>query len=491
MNIKVKDLIATDIAVKRLLLKSSFYEFFKIFWDTINHEELVDNWHIKYLCDELQIVAERVFKREPKLYDLIINMPPSSSKTSIVNIYFPLWCWINDFTLQFINISYSHQLSTAISEKCRDIMRSDKFQTYFYDIKIKEDSDTKQYFRIQKGKEIGGFRYATGTGGTIGGIHGHFINLDDPLNPTDSLSDVMVRNSNEWLDNVLYSRKVDNKVSVVILVMQRLHENDITGYMLSKNADNIKHICLPAEIDDKNLPTPIELKKYYKNNLLDEKRLSREILEQKRTEMGDYAYAMQYLQTIAPKSGGFFDVSKLLVINNIDEKEFVRVVRYWDKAGTHQAGCYTVGVKMAMLKNRTYAVLDVVRGQWEASEREKIIRQVAELDGQQVTVFVEQEPGSGGKESAESTIRNLAGYRCYADRPSGDKISRADTLAVQLNAGNVSMLRAEWNTEFRRELEFFPYGKFKDQVDATSGAFNMLVKMGVGLASRGGGVNSF
>ena len=87
MNIKVKDLIATDIAVKRLLLKASFYEFFKFFWDTINHEELVDNWHIKYLCDELQIVAERVFKREPKLYDLIINIPPSSSKTSIVNIF--------------------------------------------------------------------------------------------------------------------------------------------------------------------------------------------------------------------------------------------------------------------------------------------------------------------------------------------------------------------------------------------------------------------
>ena len=207
--------------------------------------------------------------------------------------------------------------------------------------------------------------------------------------------------------------------------------------------------------------------------------------------MGDYAFAMQYMQEIVPKGGSFFDVSKLLIVNNLDEKEVIRKVRYWDKAGTHQAGCYTVGVKMAMLKNRTYAVLDVVRGQWEASEREKIIRQVAELDGQQVTVFIEQEPGSGGKESAESTIRNLAGFRCIADRPTGDKISRADTLAVQLNAGNVSMLRAEWNNEFKREFEFFPYGKFKDQVDATSGAFNMLVKMGVGLASRGGGVNAF
>lgn len=476
MNIKVKDLIVTDIAVKRLLLKSSFYEFFKFYWDVINHEPLVDNWHIKYLCDELQIVAERVFKREPKLYDLIINMPPSSSKTSIVNIYFPLWCWINDFTLQFINISYSHQLATAISEKCRDIMRSDKFQTYFYDIKIKEDSDTKQYFRIQKDRTIGGFRYATSTGGTIGGIHGHFINLDDPLNPTDSLSDVMVRNSNEWLDNVLYSRKVDSKVSVVILVMQRLHENDTTGYMLSKNADNIKHICLPAEIDDKIQPQPIELKKYYKNNLLDEKRLSREILEQKRVEMGDYAYAMQYLQTIVPKSGGFFNVEKLITIDTFNERDAVQVVRYWDKAGTHEAGCYTVGVKMAKTPDNKFYILDVVRGQWEASEREKVIKQVAVGDGSDVIIYIEQEPGSGGKESAENTIRNLAGFRCIADRPTGDKIKRADVFAVQLNAGNVYMKNGSWNAEYKRELEYFPYGKYKDQVDASSGAFNMLAK---------------
>jgi|LSQX01.3.fsa_nt_gb predicted phage terminase large subunit-like protein len=489
MNIKVEDLIVTDVAVKRLLLKSSFYEFFKFYWDVINHEPLVDNWHIKYLCDELQIVAERVFKREKKLYDLIINIPPSTSKTSIVNIFFPLWCWVNDYSLQFISVSYSYQLSINISERCRDVMRSDLFKKYFFDVKIKEDSDTKQLFRVVKDNQVGGFRYATSVGGTISGIHGHFILLDDPVNAVDSLSDTMIRNTNDWLDNVIFSRKVDNDVSVVILIMQRLHENDPAGYLLSKNK-NIKHICLPALQSDKISPPDLK-KNYIIDGLLDGKRLSKEILEQKRIEMGDYAFAMQYMQEIVPKAGSFFDVSKLLTINNIDEKEIIRKVRYWDKAGTHQAGCYTVGVKMAMLKNRTYAVLDVVRGQWEASEREKIIRQVAELDGQQVTVFIEQEPGSGGKESAESTIRNLAGFRCIADRPTGDKISRADTLAVQLNAGNVSMLRAEWNNEFKREFEFFPYGKFKDQVDATSGAFNMLVKMGVGLASRGGGVNAF
>ena len=482
------ELQTTEITLYRDLLQHNFYEFFKFFWTAINNETLIDNWHIKYLCDELQSVAERVFRREKKEYDLIINIPPSMSKTSILNIYFPLWCWVNDYTIPFISVSYSYQLSINISEKCRDVLRSDLFQKYFYDIKVKDDSDTKQLFKVVKDNKVGGFRYATSVGGTISGFHGHFLLLDDPLNAVDALSDVKIKNVNEWIDNVIYSRKVDNDVSVVILIMQRLHENDVTGYLLDKNK-NIKHICLPALQSEK--VSPPELKKYYTDGLLDSKRLSKEILEQKRIEMGDYAFAMQYLQEIVPKAGSFFDISKLLVINNIDDKEIVRVVRYWDKAGTHLGGAYTVGVKMALLKNKTYVVLDVVRGQWEAGEREKIIRQVAELDGREVSIIVEQEPGSGGKESAEATIRNLAGFRCYADRPTGDKVLRADTFAVQLNAGNVAMLRADWNSEYKRELEFFPYGKYKDQVDASSGAFNILLKQGRGIATKGGGVNAF
>ena len=473
MNKKETLEVEIEIGAKRALLKRSYYHFFKFFWSTLNHEKLVDNWHIKYLCDELQSVAERVFKREKKQHDLIINIPPSMSKTSIVNIFFPLWCWVNDYSLQFISVSYSYQLSINISERCRDVMRSDLFKKYFYDVKIKEDSDTKQLFRVVKDNQVGGFRYATSVGGTISGIHGHFILLDDPVNAVDSLSDTMIRNTNDWLDNVIFSRKVDNDVSVVILVMQRLHENDTTGYLLNKNK-NIKHICLPALLSENIQPS--DLKKYYTDDLLDRERLSKEVLEQKRVEMGDYAFAMQYLQTIVPKSGGFFNVEKLITINTFNERDAVQVVRYWDKAGTHESGCYTVGVKMAKTPDNKFYILDVVRGQWEASEREKIIKQVAVGDGSDVIIYIEQEPGSGGKESADNTIRNLAGFRCIADRPTGDKIKRADVLAVQLNAGNVYMLRGGWNAEYKRELEYFPYGKYKDQVDATSGAFNMLAK---------------
>jgi predicted phage terminase large subunit-like protein len=157
-------------------------------------------------------------------------------------------------------------------------------------------------------------------------------------------------------------------------------------------------------------------------------------------------------------------------------KFFITKTRYWDKAGTKGGGAYTAGVLMGKSKDNLYWILDVVRGQWDSSEREKKIRQTAEIDGTAVKQVVEQEGGSGGKESAENTIRNLAGFRVFADRPTGDKILRADPFSVQVNAGNVRMVKAEWNLEYVHELTLFPMSKYKDQTDASSGAFADLAK---------------
>jgi predicted phage terminase large subunit-like protein len=124
-------------------------------------------------------------------------------------------------------------------------------------------------------------------------------------------------------------------------------------------------------------------------------------------------------------------------------------------------------------------ILDVIRGRWASNEREKIIKQTAIIDGRDIIVGIEQEPGSGGKESAENTVRNLAGWRVVVDKPSGadsSKELRADPYSVQVNNGNVSMIRADWNTDYIQELMFFPRSTFKDQVDASSGAFNTICK---------------
>lgn len=158
-------------------------------------------------------------------------------------------------------------------------------------------------------------------------------------------------------------------------------------------------------------------------------------------------------------------------------------VRYWDKGGTEDEGDYTVGVLMARDHNGIYYVEDVVRGQWSSHQRDVVIKQTAEIDRQKYstsppTILLEQEGGSGGKQSAEISIRELAGYAVATERPTGDKVTRAEPMSSQVEAGNVKIKRASWNEDYLHELEQFPNGAHDDQVDASSGAFNQLALSG-------------
>jgi predicted phage terminase large subunit-like protein len=154
-------------------------------------------------------------------------------------------------------------------------------------------------------------------------------------------------------------------------------------------------------------------------------------------------------------------------------------VRYWDKAGTvSDDAAYSCGVLMHKMKDGRFVVEHVVRGRWSALDRENVIKEWARRDREMLKspyeIGVEQEPGSGGKESAEGTIRMLAGYRCYADKVTGNKMMRADPFAAQVQGGNVRLVAGSWHYAYLDELESFPNGKYKDEVDASSGAFARL-----------------
>jgi predicted phage terminase large subunit-like protein len=149
-------------------------------------------------------------------------------------------------------------------------------------------------------------------------------------------------------------------------------------------------------------------------------------------------------------------------------------IRYWDKAGTADGGAFTCGVRIDKDAGGLYYVVDVVRGQWSSHDRNRIMLATAHQDGPGVTIWVEQEPGSGGKESAEITLRELAGFDVHAERPTGDKATRAVPYAAQCEAGNVRLVRGPWVSAYIDELTGFPLGRYKDQADASSGAFNKL-----------------
>ena len=467
------------------LCRRSFSFFLKQFWNLVTADTLQWNWHMEYLCTQLQELAERVGRREPKHHDLIINIPPGTSKSTICSIMFPAWCWTRWPWMRFITASYSGALSLEHAEYCRDIVRHPRYRELF-GLVVKQDKDTKSNFRIVRigaegEQEMGGGRYSTSVGGTLTGFHAHILIVDDPIDPNRAASEKELKNANYWMDQTLSTRKIDKKVTPLVLIMQRLHQNDPAGHMLSKQKSTVKHVCLPGEIRNyKGEVRPIELIRYYRDGLLDPVRMGWEVLKEMEADLGQYGYASQIGQRPTPPGGGMFKVDMIQVVDTLPQAhDIMQVVRYWDKAGTEGDGAFTVGVKMARLHGGKFLVMDVKRGQWSSDERERIIRATAEADGIGTTIYVEQEPGSGGKESAENTVRNLAGFRVHLDRPTGDKVHRADPWSVQVNNGNVMLLRARWNHQYIEEHRYFPFGTYKDQVDASAGAFNKLVRQKV------------
>lgn len=464
----------------------SLFEFIRCFWNEVSEDKFVPNWHIEYLCSELEQIAYQVGENRPKDHDLIINIPPGTTKTITCSVMFPVWCWTKWYWMKFICCSYSGLLALESAEKSRDIILSDKFRSLYPNYGIKEDKNTKSNYRIyvreqkyagqQARLHYGGTRYSTSVGGTLTGYHGHIQIVDDPINPTQAASDIELATANNWVEQTLSTRKTDKNVTPMLLVMQRLHQNDPTGHLLAKKKKNVRHICLPGEIRKyRDMLNPPELAAYYKDDLMDPKRMSWETLTDMELDLGQYGYAGQVGQKPTPPGGGMFKVDNFIIIDYLPPKNQIKFwMRYWDKAGSVGKGAFTVGVKMGRTLDGKFVIADVKRGQWGSEVREQIIRKTAEADGKEVIIGVEQEPGSGGLESAQATIKNLAGFNVKVDKPTGDKAFRADPYSVQVNYGNFQLLRADWNREFIEEHRFFPFSTYKDQVDAAGAAFNML-----------------
>jgi predicted phage terminase large subunit-like protein len=201
-------------------------------------------------------------------------------------------------------------------------------------------------------------------------------------------------------------------------------------------------------------------------------------LDERREVMTQPSWEAIYQQQPIIVGGGELPIDKLCVLPDFDRSTPQKSVRYWDKAGTPGGGAFTAGVLMHKLKDGSYVIQHVARGQWSALEREAKIKEYTQADRTLypgVKIWIEQEPGSGGKESAEATIRNLAGYSVFADKVTGSKHVRAQPFAAQVQAGNVRLVAGSWVQPFRDECETWPNGKFDDQVDAAAGTFNKLM----------------
>jgi len=388
---------------------------------------------------------------------LMIFEPPRHGKSEMVTVRYPVWRMERHPEMRVIIGAYSQTLANRFSRKSRRIARER--------LQLNEERAAAEEWETVEG---GGFR-AVGVGAGVTGMGGHLIVIDDPVkNREEANSEAYRERCWSWYTDDLYTRLEPG--GAVILIMTRWHEDDLAGRILaSEEADDWTVMSLPALAEENDLMGR-EM-----GEALCPERYDLAALGRIQQTLGHSFYAL-YQQRPQPLEGGMFKWGWFEIVEAVPWN-LVRVVRYWDKAGTAGAGAYTAGVLMGLI-NGIFYLLDVVRGQWSAGVREQTIKTMADLDRQQwgdvYEVWVEQEPGSGGKESAENTIRNLAGFTVHADRPTGDKALRAEPYAAQAEAGNVRIVRGDWNAAYLNELTSFPTGAFADQVDASSGAFVKL-----------------
>lgn len=452
--------------IERELCARSLSEFVKQAWHVLEPgQPYIHGWHVDVICDHLEAITNGDITR------LLINIPPGTMKSTLTSVFWPAWEWGPKAMphIRFIGASHEQGLAVRDTRKMRNLINSEWFQTR-WPIALTSDQNQKTYYE----NEQTGFRQACAVA-SMTGKRGDRVVWDDPHSVEAALSDAHRETALRVFQETLPTRLNNPDSSAIVIVMQRLHETDVSGHIL-ENDLGYEHLCLPMEYEpERHCTTSIGFSDPRKDegDLLFPGRFSRETVDRDKKVMGTMAVAGQFQQRPAPRGGGFFEWEKLSVVKSVPARVAKRV-RYWDKGGTEGGGDWTAGVLMAKGEDGVFYIEDVVRGQWAAPQRERVIKQTAEVDGTGVEVWVEQEPGSGGKESAESTVRNLAGYTVKMERPTGDKSVRAEPYSVQVEASNVKLVKGEWNKDFIEEHKAFPVGKHDDQIDGASGAFNKL-----------------
>lgn len=467
-----KKFVAMLSRVEADACKARFFEFVKSFWEVIIPEEPVYNWHIEYLCDELQKLAYYIVNRLPKPYDLIINIPPGTSKSTIVTIMFPAWLWTIDPTIRVISNSYSSGLSIEHATKSRDIIKSAKYKRLFPEVQLRDDKGAKSNYENTKG----GARYTTSTGGTITGKHAHLILNDDPLNPKQAASDKERIEANNHSGQTLSSRKVNKKNTPTVLVMQRLHDEDPTGVALKKKASKIKHICLPAELSD--AVNPPELSEKYIDGLLDPVRLDREVLDEAKIDLGSSGYSKQYGQKPTPDEGGI--IKKVWLSRKISRTEFNSIkgnnpiIFFADTAYTADKTNDPTGI-IATCKIGNYVYISKGEKWWlEFPDLIKKIKDFSISNGYSSTSTIRIEPKASGKSASQQIKRDTGMNVVDIDSlmVQESKIQRLTTVSAKIEAGFVILVDDNWNDEFIDEVCGFPAKPHDEYVDLISYAID-------------------
>jgi len=489
--------------LERIRCEESLYEFIRCAWHTIHPGTPFEGgWAIQTMCRHLEAVTAGKINR------LLINIPPGCTKSMLVNVFWPAWEWGPKGLAyhKFISTAHNKELPIRDMDYCRDVIKSEWFASN-WPIEFKRSKDGKQEFA----NTHQGVRYAGSVGSKLTGRRGHRFIIDDPLTPGSAESDAERATASFWFTETVPTRFDDPKNPVMVIIMQRLHQQDTSGIVINKLWEQgWVHLILPMEFEPEfraytPVPSPFGTPRRMRRVLEDgepiarwvpdpngevmypqdprtedgellwPERYDRQSVEdlkiQFRAEGGSYAEAAQLQQRPVPRGGGMFRRKDIAILDRAPECDVV--CRGWDLAATKDGGAYTVGLKLGRTREGQYVILDVDRFRGSAFEVEESIRRDADQD--RCPQSLPQDPGQAGKAQKCRLAAILDGHDVHFSLESGDKADRARPISAQSEAGNLAMVRAPWNDAFLAEASLFPNGNFLDQVDALSRAHHWII----------------
>jgi predicted phage terminase large subunit-like protein len=450
--------------------RRSYKTFIEQAWPIVEPgRPLIWGWAMEAIVEHLEALARRDITR------LVICVPPGFAKSRLTRVFYPAWQWISDPYHTFLSASYSLDLTVRDTLALRRLVESEWYRETF-GMKIAEDDGGKVGFSL----DTHGSVKAVTVGGRTTGFRADSFLIDDPLNVTDAGSAAKRAEALEWFKEAAQNRVNDATQSAIVVIAQRIHEEDVPALAMRMGYDalvipmrwdeSFRRTTRIGWTDPRTQEGELAFPERFPKSWVD-------MMENDETGVGSYAFSAQYQQTPAPRKGALFAVEMLHEYETLPEDSYISV-RAWDLAGSAGKGAFTVGVRMKYGRNsRRFFVDDIQRGQFAPGEVRALILQTAESDGVDCKIILPKDPGQAGVAQIEDMTAMLAGFNVKAEAQSGSKETRAEPFAGHVEHGHVSVRKAVWTKTFVEEARFFPRGRYVDQVDAASSAFNALAPL--------------
>jgi predicted phage terminase large subunit-like protein len=459
----------------------TLYGFIQEFWYVLEPARpFKGGWALRAMCAHLEAVTRG------ELRFLMMNVPPGMMK-SLLLVFWPAWEWGAQGMphLQYLATSFSQPNVFRDNTKMRRLVESEKYQA-LWPIAWRDDQNAKSKFE----NTDNGFREGRTFVGMTGG-RGDRVIVDDPHSVDGAESDADRQAAVTTFREGITDRMNDVAKSAIVIIMQRLHEQDVAGTVIDLDMGFVV-LTLPMEFEAERTDeagqvtggpcrTYIDGKLFFEDprtqdgELLFPERFPPVEVARLRKAKGAYAWAGQYQQHPSPRGGGMFQREWFSVVDKLPSAPDWTYCRAWDFAATEGAGDYTAGCKMAYSPSLGwFVVVGVVRGQLGPANVDKLLKSTADLDGPGVIQHLPKDPGAAGVSDNKAKVKLLVGHDVRSNRPTGSKAVRARPAASQADAGNISLLRGSWNEEFMDEICSFPVAKHDDQLDAFADAFNQL-----------------